>query len=83
MKLSNLITLFATLVGILLLGYDTYWYLVSHHDPSQFVAFALISLGLILLANILNIFYQRLVKMEKEIDYFEDNLLERYPQLKK
>jgi hypothetical protein len=81
MKLSNLATLFASLLGIVLLGYDTYWYLITHYDPSQFIAFAIMSVGLIALANILNVFYQRIVKMQKTIEYFEDNLLDTYPQL--
>lgn len=82
MKLSTLTTLLSTIIGIILLGYDTYWYLIIHKDPSQFIAFGIISVGIIALANILNIFYQRLTKMEKTIDYFEENLLERYPKLK-
>jgi predicted alpha-1,6-mannanase (GH76 family) len=81
MKLSTLITLFATLIGLAILGYDTYWYLITWRDPSQFIAFACVGLGIILLANILNIFYQRISKMQKTIDYFEDNLLDRYPEL--
>lgn len=81
MKLSTLATLFATLIGVVLLGYDTYWYLIAHTDISQFIAFALISVGLIFLANVLNIFYQRIVKMQKTIEYFEDNLLDIYPEL--
>jgi len=82
MKLSTLTTIFATLIGIVLLGYNTYWYLILWRDISSFIAFALISVGLIVLVNILNVFYQRIVKMQKTIDYFEDKLLDEYPKLK-
>lgn len=80
--LSNLTATLGVVAGCLIVGYDTDWYLIAHHDPSQFIAFAIAGFGLITLSIILNAFYQRIVKMQKTIDYFEDNLLDRFPELK-
>lgn len=74
---------FGVVCSIALLIYDTLWYLILHKDPSQFIAFALIGVGLCALSLILYIFYEKISLMKKTIEYFEDNLLDRFPELNK
>lgn len=82
MKLSDLVTLFATIMGVAAIGYDTYWYLLKHNDPSQFIGFALIGVLLVFLVNVLNVFWQKIAKLQKNQEYFEDKFLDNNPRLR-
>lgn len=86
MNLRKKIAYLISILGVLLIVFASYWSLYKYPDPSQFFAFAGLGFGFILIgffAIELDNQAKKLEKFEKEIEYFEDKLLEKYPSLTK
>lgn len=72
------------IAGIFLIIFAGYWYMVKYQDMSQFIAFACLGFCFIIITIlVLEIasLERKLGKFEKEIEYFEDKLLEKFPKL--
>jgi len=65
-------------ISIFLIGFSSYWYLYLWKDVSQFFAFSGIGFTIFVIC----LFWHLLSKFEQRLEYFEDNLLNRFPELK-
>jgi amino acid permease len=83
MGLQKITSIFSCIFGFLIMLLSAYWYLISHKDISQFLAFGVIGFMLIYIGTIIFDNDKRIEKMQKAIDYFEDNLLDKFPKLKR
>ena len=80
MSLKNSAMILSFALGIGLIGFSAYWYLLAHYDPSQFLAFTISGFE----AIVIGLLFSELKAYDKfrgEFDYFENKMVETYPQL--
>lgn len=83
MRIRTFLLWITCCLGILLVGYSGIWYLIINNDPSQFLAFTMLGVYAIVGSVIANEILVRQDKIISEMDYFEDKLLDKFPQLKR
>ena len=86
MKLKNIFGIILLAASVLiLLPFNVYWYLVLYKDVSSFLAFASLAVSFIII-GVLMFFISdienKLKKCQNKIEYFEEKLLDKYPELK-
>lgn len=73
-------------IGMLLIVFSMYWYLWMHNDVSQFLAFAFIGLGSILVGffiSELEIQARKLGHFKKQMNYIEEKVYDELRSRKK
>jgi len=73
-------------IGVFINFFSIYWYAMRYNDLSQMIAFCCIGVSFVVIALISQEYLKqgkRIGKMEDQIEYFEDNLLIRFPKLRR
>jgi hypothetical protein len=76
MSLKKSLGFFAIAVSIILLGFDTYWYMFHWHDISSFLGFSLTSLLGIAIGIIFIDLERKVDRLAGNLEYVENKTLE-------
>lgn len=86
MNLKNTIGMVLIIASaLMLLPFNVYWYLVRYNDISSFLSFSCVAICFIIIGILL--FFMsglesKVNKFKKEIEYFEEKLLDTFPRLR-
>jgi len=60
--------------GVGLIAFASYWYLIAHEDPSQFISFTMIGC----LIMLFSIVVKEMERLRDRVNYFDDMMTEEY-----